>query len=139
MGKHRLAQVQLLQNLIVPLKQLDGVKTLLFLRQSVYCSLLDMGKGVLDRSRKSVHGNRLPVLRRIDCSLRSFHDAAAFQGRNLDNLAAQSLRQLRRINLIAVFLHHVHHVDGNDNRDAKLGKLCGQVQVSLQIRAVDNI
>ena len=47
--------------------------------------------------------------------------------------------QLRRVDLVAVFLDDVHHVDGDDDRNAKLGQLGRQVQVALQVRAVDDV
>ena len=33
----------------------------------------------------------------------------------------------------------VHHVDGHDHRDAQLGQLCGEVEVALQVGAVDDV
>ena len=41
--------------------------------------------------------------------------------------------------MVAVFPDDVHHVDGHDDRNAKLGELCGEVEISLQIRAVNDV
>ena len=43
------------------------------------------------------------------------------------------------VDLVAVLAYHVHHVDGNDHGDAQLDQLGGQVQVTLQVGAIDDI
>ncbi len=50
-----------------------------------------------------------------------------------------STGQLRDVDLIAVLADHVHHVDGDHHGDAQLGQLRGQVQVALQVGAVDDV
>ena len=57
----------------------------------------------------------------------------------LHHRAAQLTGQLLGVDLVAVLADHVHHVDGDDHRDTQLGKLGGQVEVTLQIGAVDDV
>ena len=47
--------------------------------------------------------------------------------------------ELLDVDLVAVLLDDVHHVDGHDHRDAELGQLRGEVEVPLQVRAVDDV
>ena len=47
--------------------------------------------------------------------------------------------QFFNVDLISVFLYDVHHVDRNDHRDSQLCQLRGQVQITLQVCAVDDV
>ena len=120
-----LGQTQLLHHLVVTLEDLDGVPTLLLLGQAVNGGFLDVGNGVLHRAGEGVHGNGLAVLCGVDRSFGSGHNAVALQGGDLDDLAAQRLRQLVDIDLVAVLADDIHHVDGDDHGDAQLGQLGG--------------
>ena len=139
MRERFLIDVQLAEHLVVALEDLDGVPALLLLGHAVHRSLLDVRDGVLDAAGEGVHRDRLCVLCRVDGGLGRIHDAGALERRDLNDLAAELAGELRRVDLIAVLAHHVHHVDGDDNRDAELGELRGQVQVSLEVRAVDEV
>ena len=139
MRERFLINVQLAEHLVVALEDLDGVPALLLLGHAVHRSLLDVRDGVLDAAGEGVHRDRLCVLCRVDGGLGRIHDAGALERRDLNDLAAELAGELRRVDLIAVLAHHVHHVDGDDNRDAELGELRGQVQVSLEVRAVDEV
>ena len=137
---HRcLVDVQLLKHLVIALKDLDGVPSLLFLGQTVNSRLFDMCQRMLDHARKGVHRNGLAVLRSIDRCLGSLHDARALQCGDLNDLAAELTGQLRRIDSVAVLLDDIHHINGEDDRDTKLGKLCRQVQVTLEVGTVDDV
>ena len=131
--------LQLLQHLVIPLEHLDGIPALLFFRQAVDSSFLNMGERVLHRSGEGVLRNRLRLFRRLDRRFRRLHDAGSLQGGNLHNLAAQLTGQVRCIQLIAVLFHHVHHVDGHHHGNAKLYQLRRQVEVALQVGAVDDV
>ena len=131
--------VQLGQYLVVALKDLDGVPALLLLGHAVHGGLLDMGDSVLHRAGEGVHGDGLGGLGGLDGGLGGLHDALALQGGDLHDLAAQLAAQLFHVDLVAVLADHVHHVDGDNNGDAQLGQLGGQVQVTLQVRAVDDV
>ena len=84
-----------------------------------------MGNGVLHRAGEGVHGDGLAVLRGVDGSLGSGHNTVALQSGDLNDLAAQRLRQLVDIDLVAVLADNIHHVDGDDHRDTQLGQLSG--------------
>ena len=131
--------LQLVQHLVVTLEDLDGVPALLLLGQVMYGGLLDVGDGVLHGAGEGVHGHGLGGLGGLHGGLGGLHDALALQGGDLHDLAAQLAAQLVHVDLVAVLADHVHHVDGDDHRDAQLGQLGGQVQVTLQVGAVDDI
>ena len=128
-----------LEDLVVALKDLDRVPALLLFGLVVDDSLFDVRNRMLDRTGERVHRDGLRALCRADCRLGSFHDAGALQRGDLDDLAAQLTAQLGGVDLVAVLADDVHHVDGDDDRNAQLGQLRGQVQVTLQICAVDDV
>ena len=137
--RDRALQLQLLHHLVVALKDLDGVPALLFLRQVVHGCLFDVRDRMLNGAGEGVHGNGLSILRRLNRRLGSLHDAVALQGGDLYHLTTQRTGQLLCIDLIAVLPHDIHHVDGNDDRNTQLGQLRGQIQIALQIRAINNV
>ena len=76
------------------------------------------------------------------CLYRGFcrlFDAGSFQRGDLDDFTAHLLAEFVCVDLVALFSHNVHHIDGHDDRNPQLYQLCGQVKVTLQIRAVYNI
>ena len=105
----------------------------------MYGGLLDVGNGMLHGAGEGVHGDGLAVLGSLHGGLGGLHDTGALQGGDLHHLAAQLTGQLLGVDLVAVLADHIHHVDGDDHRDAQLGKLGGQVEVTLQIGAVDDV
>ena len=131
--------LQLIQHLVVALEDLDGVPALLLLGQVMYGGLLDVGDGVLHGAGEGVHGDGLGGLGGLHSGLGGLHNALALQGGDLHDPAAQLAAQLVHVDLVAVLADHVHHVDGDDNGDAQLGQLGGQVQVTLQVRTVDDV
>ena len=132
-------ELELRHGLLVALEDLDGVPALLLLRHLMHSDLFDVGQRMLDRTGERVHRNGLRALGGLDGSLGGFHDTGALQGRDLDDLAAKLTGQLCGVDLIAVLADDVHHVDGDDDRDAQLGELRGEVQVALEVRAVDDV
>ena len=76
---------------------------------------------------------------RLDRRFRRFHDSGTLQGGDLHHLAAKLLCQVGCVQLVAVLFHDIHHVDGHDNRNAQLHQLSGQIQVALQVRAVNDV
>ena len=133
------AEAQLLPDLFVPLKELDGVPPALFLGEAGEGLLLNAGQGLLHAPGKPAGRNgRFPACR-ADRPFRGLHHAAAPDGGNLHHLAAQGLTELFRIQPVAVPVDHVHHIDRRHHGDAQLQQLGGQVQVPLQVGAVDDI
>ena len=132
-------QMELLQHLVVPLKELHRVPALLLLRQVVDHRLLDVGNGVLHRPGEGVGGHGLPGPGGFQSGLGGLLHSGALQGGDLHNGAAQLPGELSRVDVVPVFPHHVHHVDGDDHGDAQLHELGGQVQVALQVGAVHDV
>ena len=124
---------ELLQHLVVPLEDLDGIPALLLLGQGVDGGLLNVGNGVLHGAGEGVHGDGLGL------ALGGLHHAVALQSGDLHDLAAQLAGQLLDVDLVAVLADHVHHVHGDDHGNAQLRQLGGQVQVALQVGAVDDV
>ena len=139
MSERLWGDVPLAEDLVVPLEDLYGVPALPFLRQVMDRRLLDMSQGVLHAAGEGVHGDGLSVLRGVNGGFRRLHHAGPLQRRDLDDPAAQLVGQLGSVDPVAVLLHHVHHVDGYDHRDAQLGQLGGEIEVALQVGAVDDV
>ena len=76
---------------------------------------------------------------RLDRFLGRFHDTGSLQRGDFHHAAAQLTRKLIDADNVAVFLDDVHHVDRDNHRDSQLGQLGGQVQVALEVGAVDDI
>ena len=131
--------LQLLQHLVIPLEDLDGVPALLLLGQIMHRRLLDVGDGVLYRPGEGVHRYGLSGGGSLHSGLRRLHHTVALQGGDLHHLAAQLAAQLLHVDLVAVLANHVHHVDGDHNGDAQLRQLGGQIEIALQIGAVDDV
>ena len=132
-------QTQLFQGLAVPLKEFHGVPALLLLRHMGDGMLLDMGQGVLHRPGKAVEGQGPAAFRCLNGRLRRFLDAHALQGGNLHHPAAQLFPQLSGVQLVAPLFHSIHHIDGHHHGDAQLRQLGGEIQVPLQIGAVNDV
>ena len=131
---------ELLQHLVVPLEDLDGIPALLLLGQGVDGGLLNVGNGVLHGAGEGVHGDGLGLaLGGLHGGLGGVHHAVALQSGDLHDLAAQLAGQLLDVDLVAVLANHVHHVHGDDHGDAQLRQLGGQIQVALQVGAVDDV
>ena len=131
--------LQLFQHLVVALKHLDGIPALLLLRQVVDNGFLDVRQRVLHRAGEGVLRDGLFVLRRLDGRLRRLRDARAPERRDLHHPAAQLTGKLGAVQPVSVLPHHIHHVDGHHHGDAQLHQLRGEVQVALQVCAVDDV
>ena len=137
---HRLGgDAELCEHLVVALKDLDRVPALLLFRHGVHGRLFDVGDGVLDRAGEGVHRDGLGALGGADGSLCSVHDAVALECGDLDDLAAKLTGELLDVDLITVLADDIHHVDGDDHGDAELSELGGEIQVTLEVRAVDDV
>ncbi len=126
-----LAQAELLQDLIIALKDLDRVPSLLLLGHIMNAGFFDMRDRMLDRSVKGMLGDGFFLLRRFDCFFGGVHYALALQSGDRDDLAAQLSAQLRGVDPDACFLDNVHHIDGDDDGDTELAELGSQIQVAL--------
>ena len=131
--------LELFEHLVVALKDLDRVPALLLFRHIVHGRLFDVGDGVLDRAGEGVHRDGLGALGGADGNLGSVHDAVALECGDLDDLAANLTGELLDVDLITVLADDIHHVDGDDHGDAELSELGGEIQVTLEVRAVDDV
>lgn len=86
-----------------------------------------------------MHGNGPAVLGRVYGRLCRAHDTVSPECGDLNYPAAELAGQLPDINLIAVLADDVHHVYCNDHGDTQLSQLSGQVEVALEVGAVDNV
>jgi len=137
---HRLGgDAELFKHLVVALKDLDGIPALLLFRHIVHGRLFDVGNGVLDGPREGVHRHGLGALCRADSCLGCLHDTVALERGDLDDLAANLTGELLDVDLITVLADNVHHVDGDDHGDPQFGKLRGEIEVSLQVRTIDDV
>ena len=69
-----LGKLKRFKDLVITLKNLYCVPSLLLFRKVVKRRFLDMSYSMLNRTRKSVHGNGLSVFRRLDCLLGGIHN-----------------------------------------------------------------
>ena len=141
------ADVELPDYLAVALEDLDRVPAYRAERDLALYRLLDVGDRMLDRAGEHVrHVGELAgalldhgLPRHLDELLRGLHPALVLEGRNPDDFAAERLRDLVEVDLVAVLLHDVHHVDGHHHRQPQLRELRGEVEVSLDVRSVNDV
>ena len=99
-----------------------------------------MGDGVLNTAGKDVRQLAgLALLGGGDGHLSGLLAALVLQGGDLDGLAAQLLGQLVQVDLVAVLADEVDHIDGHDHGDAQLDQLGGQIEVALDVGAIDDV
>ena len=130
---------QLILNLVILLQKLDREETLLLLRNAVQLCCYTIDHGLYFRC-KFMYGMEC-VLLLCDgyCLLCRLLDTGTLQGRNLNNLAAETLAQLICVDLVAILLYDIHHVDCHDHRNAELHDLCGQIQVTLKVCTIYDV
>ena len=58
---------------------------------------------------------------------------------DFQRLTAHSLAEFFQINPFPVLVYQVDHVDRHDHRDAQFNELRGQVEVALDVCAIDNV
>ena len=141
------ADVELLDYLAVALEDLDCVPAYRAERDLALYRLLDVGDRVLNGARKHVrHVGELAgalfddgLLRHLDDFLGGHPVAVLLQGGDPDNLAAKSAGNLLEVDIVTILLHDVHHVDCHHHRQAQLGELRREVEVALDVRAVDDV
>ena len=134
------AESQLTDHVTVTLEDLDRVPANGTLRDHLLNGLLDMRERVLDRSAEDVR--HFGVAMRVDLGderLGRLDAARARVGRDADDLTVQSLADAREVDRVAVFLDDVHHVDRNHHRQSEFGQLRREVEVALDVRAVDDV
>ena len=101
---------------------------------------LDVCDGVLCGAAEDVTGNiDLGISCRFDRLFCNLRNAGALERGDLDDLTAERLGECFDIDDVTVLSDDVHHVDGDDNGDTELEKLCGEVEVSFEVRSVHEV
>ena len=135
-----LVEPQLFQHLLVPLEELDGVPAQEAVIHLALNALLNVGNGVLHTAGE--HMGQLAGLAGLgsgDRSLGGGLGALALQCADLHCLTAQLCAQLLQVDGVAVLAHQIDHVHSHHHRDAQLDQLGGQVEVALDVGAVDDV
>ena len=133
-------ELQLIHDLVVALEQLDSVPAQEAFIDFALDGLLDVSDGVLNAAGEDVGQLAgLACLCSSHSSLCSSLGAFALQCADLNSLAAQLGAQLLQVDLIAVLAAEVDHVDSHDHGDAQLDELSGQVQVALDVGAINDV
>ena len=101
--------------------------------------LLDVGQGVLHGAGEAVEGHSSLTGGGLHRHVGSLFDAVPLQSRDLHHRTAQNLRKLFGIEFVAAAANHVHHVHRHHHRKPQLHELGGEVEVPLQVGAVDDI
>ena len=81
----------------------------------------------------------LRVLRGVYSGVCCLHDALFLKSGDLDDLAAELAGELLNVDFIASLADDIHHVYRDDDRNAELNELSREVEVSLEVRTVDDI
>ncbi len=135
-----LFQLQLCNDLFIPLEQLDSVPAQEACRHLILDGFLNMCNGMLHTAGENVRQLAGGAgLGSSHSGLGSFVAALALKRAHLDHLAAHGVAQLLQVDLVAVLAHKVDHVDSHDDRDTQLDKLSGKVKVALDVGAVHNV
>ena len=140
MLRQLLVQPQVLQDLGIPLEELDGVPAEVALLHPALDGLLNVGQGVLYAAGE--HVRQLAGLAVLGQSHRLFsglHAALALQGAHLHDLAAQGRAQPGEVDGIAVLPHQVDHVHRHHHGQVQLNELGGEIQVPLDVGAVHDV
>ena len=133
-------QGQLLLHLLIPFKQLDRIPAQKARFYLVLDGLFDMRQSVLYTAGEymgMLAGMFFP--RGFRGQLCSLHAALPFQGADGHRFAAQGLAQLFQVDLVTAAAYQVHHVHSQHHRDAQLQQLGGQVEVALDVGAVQDV
>ncbi len=139
-GQQLLPQPQLLPDLFIPLKELDGVPPEIAVVHPALNGLLDVGQGVLHAAGKDM--GVLPTLFPL-CQLQGLfrrrHAPLPPEGAGLQYRAAQLLPQPCQVDAVPVFPHQVYHIYGDDHGYSQFYQLGGEVEVPLDVGAVHNV
>ena len=140
MLQHVTAQLHFPLYLFVTLEELDGVIAQIVAVDFAFDGLFNVGQCVFHTAAEHVGAFRVGVIAGFFHSLGGrFHAAFALQGGNLQNSATQRLAQFFDINVVAVLAHQIDHIDRHNDRMTQLDQLGGQIQVALDVGAVDDV
>ena len=133
-----LAQAQSISNFLITFKQ--------FYQQPALAHTMNLVAGFAGNRSQSIlnlateaHILRCSAADSFNCFFGSLTGAFTLQCGSFHNLAAKLGSQLSGINLIAVLADDINHVQSNSYRITHLHNLSSQVQVTFDIRAVNQI
>ena len=139
--RHQLRiQLQSSRRILVSFEYFDGVPANELVLDFIGDRFFDVCDGMLDAAgeyrrqakRFLIHGELHRLFSRFPATL-------PLQRRDLYDRAAQLGGEFVEINEVAILFDKVHHIDGHDHRQTDLHELCCKVQVTFQIRAIDDI
>ena len=80
-----------------------------------------------------------PAFRNCNRPANQLVDPFTLKCGNLNDLTAGVFGKTVDVQFFSILSYQIHHINSNDYRNSKFRKLCGQIQVSLQIRSIDDI
>ena len=127
-------------DLLIPLKELDGVPPGGLGGDHVLHQLGDGGEGLLHRLGEGMPGDKGLLGQGQGGGLfGGGHAARPLDGGGLHHRAAQSGRKLVGVDPVPPLFDHVDHVEGHHHRDAQLQQLGGEVEVALDVGGVHQV
>ena len=140
MLQHLVAQIHFLLHLLIALEKLDGIIAQVIAIDLAFDGLFNVGQCMLHAATEDMGALGMGVIPgQFHSFFCSFGAAFAFQGGNLQYHTAESFAQLLQVDIITVFANQIDHVDCHYDRMAQLNQLGGQVQIALNIGAVNDI
>ena len=133
-----LTQAQSISNFLITLKQLYQQPALAHTVHLVACFAGNRSQSILNFAAEA-HIFRCSTADSFNCFFGSLTGAFTLQCGGFHNLAAKLGSQFSGINLIAVLAHDINHVQSNSYRITHFHNLCSQVQVTLDVRTVNQI
>lgn len=129
------------RNILIAFEDLDAVPAQRARIDQVGDGFLDVGQRMFHAAREHM-GQFLRGLVGLCNAQRRFRRreaALTFQGADLVDRASQGRRQFAQIDFISPGVDQVHHVDGQHDRNSDFDELRRQIQISFDVRAVDNV
>ena len=133
-----LAQAQSISNFLITFKQLYQQPAFANTMNLIACFAGNCSQSILNLTAEA-HIFRCSTADSFNCFFGSLTGSFTLQCGGFHNLAAKLGSQLSGINLIAVLADDINHVQSNSYRITHLHNLSSQVQVTFDVRAVNQI
>ena len=127
------------KDFVISLKQFDGIPAALRLGDVREGEGFDLCESRFDVRREGLRLRDHVRLCHFDGRFRGIHDRSALQCGDLHDRDTQVFGEFPDADLVAVLFDDVHHVDGDDGRDPEFEDLGREVEVSLEVRTVDDV
>ena len=140
MAEQRFVQLQFILHHLVALEKFDGIPAQIGRFDLALDGFLDVGDGVFHAAAEHVRALAVGVVAGEFYGLgRGFHAAFTLERADFHAGAAERAAEFFKIDGIAILAHEVDHVDRDHHRIAQLDQLRGQVEIALDVRAVDDV